>query len=110
MSWEAGTLIYDRQCYNGSVFRTCTNHCLTKETRPVELEVSQDLYSSCYVRRPMVDLRDFSTLNAQPHCYTYHSTSRLQASTTLVVREDFIYFVVQTLSVYRSTTTHREPI
>jgi len=45
-------------------FRTYTNHCLTKgKTRPVEQEVSQDLYSSCYVRRPMVDLRDFSTLN-----------------------------------------------
>jgi len=58
----------------------------------------------------MVDLRDFSPLNAQPHCYTYHSTSCLQASITLVVREDLVYFVVQTLSVYRSTTTHRELI
>lgn len=58
----------------------------------------------------MVDLRDFSTVKAQPHFYTCHSTSRLQASITVVVQEDLVYFVVQTLSVYRSTTTHRELI
>ena len=102
-------------CHGESViavqhFRAYSNHCLTEEAKPIEREISHDLYSICYVWSPVVDLRDFSTPNAQPHCYTNHSTSCLQASIALVVWEDLIYFILQTLSVYRSTTTHREPI